>query len=90
MQNNQLDALRNEIDALDSKIVEFLSKRLSLVQSVAQTKLKMGMEVKDQKREQEILEKITCCHSAGVREIYQKIFEISSKLQVDFQMHSEK
>ncbi|GHU85711.1 hypothetical protein FACS1894198_4070 [Clostridia bacterium] len=90
MQNNQLDALRNEIDALDSKIVELLSARLSLVESVAQTKLKMGLGIKDQKREREILKKITCPYSAEVREIYQKIFEASLKLQIDFWAHFEK
>ncbi len=46
--------LRKKIDALDAKIVLLLKERMDLCKSIGAIKIKYGLAVKDQRREDEV------------------------------------
>ena len=48
-----LDELRKEIDAVDRQIVALFEKRMEISERIAAYKQKVGMQVRDAKREQE-------------------------------------
>lgn len=52
----ELKALRDQIDALDRRLLKMLSDRLKLVLQVGELKRQHGMVVRDDKREREMLE----------------------------------
>lgn len=52
-----LDLIRKEIDDIDKSIVELLEKRFDIVELVAEFKRKSGKEVKDSKREAQVIQK---------------------------------
>lgn len=58
MKEFDLERTRNEIDALDRQLAEVLHKRLDLVINIAKWKKRMGIPVKDVKREKEIIAKV--------------------------------
>lgn len=49
--------LRNEIDKLDSEIVQLLEKRFDVVKKIAKFKIKNNIPVYDPERETQVLEK---------------------------------
>ena len=49
--------LRNEIDKLDSEIVQLLEKRFDVVKEIAKFKIKNNIPVYDPERETQVLEK---------------------------------
>jgi chorismate mutase len=79
----ELNELRCEIDKLDCEIVKFLSKRFDLLKLVAKIKSKSDAPcgIKDQRREQYILDKINGYYSLDIRKIYLEIFKISCDFQ---------
>jgi chorismate mutase/prephenate dehydrogenase len=54
----ELKALRDQIDALDERLLKLLSERLKLVLQVGELKRQHGMVVRDDKREREMLERL--------------------------------
>ncbi len=52
---NKLEQLRNEIDAIDRKIVNCFEKRIDCVKQVAQYKIEHGLPVLDSSREEALL-----------------------------------
>ena len=74
-----LGALRLEIDAIDAKVSELLSRRMDVAASIAMQKLKEGTPVKNPAREQIVLDSVE--KKAGeekgkhVREVYRKLIE---------------
>ncbi|KPK32994.1 MAG: hypothetical protein AMS24_02570 [Chlamydiae bacterium SM23_39] len=71
---DKLEKIREEIDEIDDKIILLLQKRFHLS---SQTK-KYKKKIKDKKREEEILKKIS---SPYIKKIYKKILKISQKNQ---------
>lgn len=53
-----LDDIRNDIDLVDSQLIELLEKRMDLVSQVATYKKLTGVRVLDNTREIAILEKV--------------------------------
>lgn len=49
--------LRNEIDKLDSEIVQLLEKRFDVVKEIAKFKIKNNIPIYDPERETQVLEK---------------------------------
>lgn len=49
--------LRNEVDKLDSEIVQLLEKRFDVVKEIAKFKIKNNIPIYDPERETQILEK---------------------------------
>ncbi|MDR1260512.1 MAG: chorismate mutase [Oscillospiraceae bacterium] len=79
---NNLNKLRTKINELDSQIIELLCKRFELAKIIGEMKFVNGVTgIRDIKREQEILETITCQYAANIHEVYQKLFEISVRIQ---------
>ncbi len=78
--------LRNQIDVIDSQIVELFEKRMDICKGVAQYKIENGKKVFDRQREQEKLAKVKGLthndfNSHGVEELFEQIMSMSRKLQ---------
>ncbi len=78
--------LRNQIDVIDSQIVELFEKRMDICKGVAQYKIENGKKVFDRQREQEKLAKVKALthndfNSHGVEELFEQIMSMSRKLQ---------
>jgi chorismate mutase len=83
-----LDALRNEIDALDTDIVRLLSKRASAAAQVGRAKREQGIVIRDPSREENVLNvaaenSAAPMDDAGIRSIYREIIAVCSRIQAD-------
>ena len=79
-----LQEIRRRIDALDAQLVQLLCDRMQLSAEVAAYKKAQGMAILDRARELEILqnrESQAGEFGAQVREIYEKMFEMSRAYQ---------
>ena len=79
-----LQEIRRRIDALYAQLVQLLCDRMQLSAEVAAYKKAQGMAVLDRTRELEILQNREAqagAFGAPVREIYEKIFEMSRAYQ---------
>lgn len=56
MENIKL--LRGKVDKTDAKILKLIAQRLNLVKEIEKNKKKSHLKIKDNKREQEILERL--------------------------------
>ncbi len=73
---------RNFINHIDNSIVQLLITRFELVESIKETKQKLGLEIHQPTREQEILDKLkTNPHAEHLQEIFKKIMEEARKHQ---------
>jgi chorismate mutase/prephenate dehydratase len=54
-----LDELRNEIDALDDKLVELLERRMEIVEEIGNVKIANGLKVHDPSREKKLLDRLS-------------------------------
>lgn len=81
-----LTQYREQIDEIDSQIVELYEKRMEVAKGIAEYKLSVGKKVFDKQREVEKLEKVSSlAHSEfnakGVKELFEQIMSVSRKLQ---------
>ena len=80
-----LDALRQEIDAIDDQLNELFQQRMELVEYVAQYKKEHNISVLDANREQEILARLTQDQTpeqaAHTTALFEHIFKISRSAQ---------
>ena len=80
-----LDGLRHRIDALDDTISELFYRRMELVEHIRAYKSQTDTPVRDRKREQEIIERlsrnVTDDDATDLANLYQTIFEISRRRQ---------
>lgn len=81
-----LTKIREEIDDIDSRIVELYEKRMALAADVAEYKIGVGKPVYDGKREEEKLSALAALASCeftrnGVRELFEQIMSMSRKKQ---------
>ena len=53
-----LEELRKQIDAVDSKIIGLLGERFRVAEKIANKKKKEGIEIYDEKREKDVLERV--------------------------------
>ncbi len=78
--------LRDQIDEIDSRIVELYEKRMDVCAQVARYKIENGKKVFDRQREMEKLAKVkSLTHNAfnshGIEELFEQIMAMSRKLQ---------
>lgn len=78
--------LRQEIDQIDSAIVELYEKRMDICSQVAQYKIENGKKVFDKTREEEKIRKVKSLthndfNSHGIEELFEQIMSMSRKLQ---------
>ena len=81
-----LTELRNEIDKIDSEIVELFEKRMDISKEVAEFKIKTGKNVLDRGRERHKLNTLKAqadndFYAHGVEELFTQIMSMSRKLQ---------
>lgn len=76
--------LRNEIDKIDSELIPLLLKRMSISEKVAQYKVKRGIPVLNEEREQEILNNVAAkCGEQGetIKTVFSATMDASRALQ---------
>lgn len=78
--------LRQQIDVIDSQIVDLYEKRMDVSRQVAEYKISTGKKVFDKQRETEKLAKVKSLthnefNSHGVEELFEQIMSMSRKLQ---------
>ncbi len=78
--------LREQIDEIDSSIVELYERRMDISSQVADYKIETGKKVFDREREVEKLRKVKeLTHNEfnahGIQELFEQIMSVSRKLQ---------
>lgn len=78
--------LREEIDEIDSQLVELYEKRMDVSRRVAEYKIENGKKVFDKEREIEKIKKVKSLthndfNAHGIEELFQQIMSMSRKLQ---------
>lgn len=78
--------IREEIDDIDSQIIELYEKRMELTTEVAEYKISTGKQVLDKQREKEKLDRAEAQvkddkNRYGVRELFEQIMAMSRKRQ---------
>lgn len=58
MSEEGITQLRKKIDEIDEKIIDLLAQRVDIADDILKSKKRAGREVRDRKREQEILERV--------------------------------
>lgn len=77
-----MDKIRKEIDNIDEEIFQLLERRFSLTDTIGKYKKENNILIRDSKREEEIklrMEKLE--NKIEIKEIYERIFELSKKRQ---------
>ena len=82
----ELSNLREQIDRIDSQIVELYEQRMEISRQVAEFKIGAGKKVFDKQREQEKLAAVKALthnefNSHGIEELFEQIMSMSRKLQ---------
>lgn len=88
----ELSELREELDAIDRKIVELYQQRMEISEGVAEYKIANGKMVLDRDREAQKIDAVTALahnefNKKAIRELFEQIMSVSRKLQ--YRMLSE-
>lgn len=78
--------LRDQIDEIDSQIVDLYERRMDVCRQVAEYKIETGKKVFDRQREMEKLSKVKSLthnefNSHGIEELFEQIMSMSRKMQ---------
>jgi len=81
-----LHDLRNEIQSLDSRLVQLICKRMHVVRQIAELKKTTGLPILDSSREDKVLSHILEHPHAEIgtenlKRLFQTILEISRQIQ---------
>ena len=81
-----LEELRNELDRIDSQIIQLYEERMSVCEEVGEIKIEEGREVFDRNREQQKLAQVTReakdpFYKKGLTELFEQLMSQSRKLQ---------
>jgi Chorismate mutase len=84
--NQELVRLRNQIDAIDGKIVALLNDRAQIVDEIAGTKKRSGLSCADPERERFIISRLRTNNPGpfpdqGIEDLFHSIFRISRELE---------
>ncbi len=82
----EIGSLREQIDAIDRRLLELLAERLSVVHKVGDQKREKGLAVYDPKREEALLARLverapTSLDEQAVRTIFEAIVSQSRRLE---------
>ena len=81
----ELKDIRVELDKLDDEFVKLFVKRMSLSEEVAKIKIRDGLPLVHQGREDEIIERLSKDYDEEtgeyIKALYLQIFELSRQLQ---------
>ncbi|MDF2815247.1 MAG: 3-deoxy-7-phosphoheptulonate synthase, partial [Paenibacillus sp.] len=86
MSNQELDALRGQLDELNRELLELICKRGSITQEIAIVKQTQGIPKYDPVREKQMLDVLTAANTgpfdeATIRHLFKQIFKASLDLQ---------
>ena len=89
-----LSISRQQIDEIDSQIVELFEKRMEVANEVAKYKMETGKPVYDKEREEQKLEKLGSMshgefNERAVKELFSQIMSISRKYQFGVLPHTD-
>ena len=79
-----IESMRKEIDAVDDELVTLFKARFDLSRAIGEEKKKLNRPVYDPEREAELLSRLeqqAAPYGGEVRVLYEKIMELSRKLQ---------
>lgn len=79
-----IEEYRKNIDDIDKKIISLLDERLEVCKEIGKYKKENNLDVLDAKREEEKIKSIkedTCKNSDAIIDIYEKIMDVSKKVQ---------
>ncbi len=84
--NSGLSLLRQEIDVIDSNIVQLLTQRSESIEKIAAIKCQQKLSFHDYERENEIVRKVTWTnptkyHAIDMANIFQAIFRAGRRQQ---------
>ncbi|NPE26555.1 chorismate mutase [Methanococcoides sp. SA1] len=82
--NDEILALRTEIDNLDKEIIQLLEDRFELTKEIGEIKKSENIQVKDNNREEQIIENRisqTGLNEKFITKIFSTIMEESRRLQ---------
>ncbi len=82
----RLNKLRNNIDDLDSKLLDLINRRLLIGQEIGKIKEQEGKQILDKSREQEILQRLSKINTGPLRDktlnfLFNNIFSESREIQ---------
>lgn len=88
MSNEQLNALRDQLDDVNLKILELINERGRLVQDIGRVKIKQGVNRFDPVRERKMLDQIAANNdgpfeTSTLQHLFKQIFKASLELQED-------
>ena len=86
-------SLRQQLDEIDSKMVELFEDRMEICRQVAEDKLKTGKRILDKERERQKIQTVSSLahndfNKTGISELFEQMMAISRKLQ--YQIINEK
>ena len=83
-----LKEIRKKINVLDNEIIGAFQKRMDLIEIVADIKKQEGLEIEDEDREKEIIDKLKLEEYGNQLSIlYEKVFEITKEYQKNYIMN---
>lgn len=87
-----LDELRDELDQIDSDIIELFEKRMVIARRIGGYKKLKDLPIRDRERENAILKRLESKVSEevkfGVEPLYEKIFQLSKEYQMEVMNNS--
>ncbi len=80
---DEIEKLRDQINAVDSEIVKLLNRRIEIVLKIGDQKAVDSLPVEDLSREEEIISKLDhgTLSDRFIRDIYRVIFNYSKTVQ---------
>ena len=84
--DNRIKDFREKIDRLDDQLIDIIVERLSLTLDIGEIKEAINLNITDNNREQEIINRMTQrlngrLNPKEIEKIFNLIFQISKKLQ---------
>lgn len=81
-----LNSLREEIDKIDKNLLQLFNKRMEIVSKVAEYKIENHMEILDEQREEQIINRHLSniqdkSQQENIKEFLQSLMSISKKIQ---------
>ncbi len=86
MMDDDLDTLREEIDALDREIVRLLNRRARLGLDAGKAKLRVGRPITDAEREREVMVRVAMANNGPLPQdallaLYRQLIETIKRLE---------
>ena len=90
----EIEEKRKEIDMIDTAVVEMLNRRAAIAKELSMIKLGSGLPIRDQKRENEILIRLSQANpgvidDTAIARIYNVIFDESRRIQGEVRVDLE-